>query len=416
MSDEAGSESPEATLVTERAPGLSLPQVRLKPRKARPFYGRHPWVLDSAIDHIDPTAADGDAVDLVCDKGKWIARGILNRASRIQVRLYTWSPGEALDEAFWRQRLETAVQLRRDLGYDQPKGAARLVFSEADGLSGLVVDRYGDHIVMLVTSLAMAKRVDELVPSVVELLHARSVLVRHDRQMLKSEGLSSQDRVVHGAAPEGPVFIEENGLRFGVDLRGGQKTGFYLDQRENRRRAAEFCRARRTLDLFCYTGAFSLAAVQAGARETLGIDTSERSVELAKANAALNGVANARFEAGDCFDRLDALRFAREKFGAVILDPPKFASSADNVEKALRAYHRLNRVAVDLLEPGGFLVTCSCTGRVSREEFLYMLAGVAQQSRREIQVLEQRGPSPDHPVSATSLEGDYLKCMICRVG
>lgn len=416
MSDEAGSESPEATLVTERAPGLSLPQVRLKPRKARPFYGRHPWVLDSAIDHIDPAAADGDAVDLVCDKGKWIARGILNRGSRIQVRLYTWSPGDPLDEGFWRQRLETAVQLRRDLGYDQPQGAARVAFSEADGLSGLIVDRYAEHVVLLVTSLSMARRVDELVPSIVELLRPKSVLVRHDRQMLKSEGLAAEDRVLHGVAPEGPVFIEEGGLRFGVDLRGGQKSGFYLDQRENRRRAAEFCRGRRTLDLFCYTGAFSLAAVKAGARETLGIDTSERSVELAKANAALNGLANARFEAGDCFDRLDALRFGREKFGAVILDPPKFASSADNVEKALRAYHRLNRVAVDLLEPGGFLITCSCTGRVSREEFLYMLAGVAQQSRREIQVLEQRGPSPDHPVSVTSLEGDYLKCVICRVG
>ncbi|MFO0896865.1 MAG: class I SAM-dependent rRNA methyltransferase [Pirellulales bacterium] len=415
MSDDVSSESSEATLVTERAPGLALPQVQLKPRKARPFYGRHPWVLDSAIERIDPAAADGDAVDLLCDKGKWIARGLLNRASRIQVRLYTWSPAEPLDAAFWRQRLETAVQLRRDLGYDRPQGAARLVFSEADGLSGLVVDRYGEHVVVLVTALAMSKRVDEFVPSLVELLHPKSVLVRHDRQMLKSEGMAAEDRTVHGATPEGPVFIEENGLRFGVDLRGGQKTGFYLDQRENRRRAAEFCRGRRTLDLFCYTGGFSLAAIQAGARETLGVDTSERSVELAKANAALNGFANARFEAGDCFERLDALRGAREKFGAVILDPPKFASSGDNVEKALRAYHRLNRVAVDLLEPGGFLITCSCTGRVSREEFLDMLAGVAQQSKRQIQVLEQRGPAPDHPVSVSSLEGDYLKCVICRV-
>jgi 23S rRNA (cytosine1962-C5)-methyltransferase len=415
MSDDPSSESAEAVLAAERAPGLALPQVQLKPRKARPFYGRHPWVLDSAIDRIDPAAADGDAVDLVCDKGKWIARGLLNRASRIRVRLYTWSPAEPLDAAFWRQRLETAVQLRRDLSFDQKEGAARLVFSEADGLSGLIVDRYGEHIVVLVTAMAMAKRVDDFVPGLVELLHPKSVLVRYDRQMLKSEGMAAEDRTVHGTTPEGPVFIEENGLRFGVDLRGGQKTGFYLDQRENRRRAAEFCRGRRTLDLFCYTGGFSLAALQAGARETLGIDTSERSVELAKANAELNGFAKARFEAGDCFERVDALRSSGEKFGAIILDPPKFASSGDNVEKALRAYHRLNRVAVDLLEPGGFLITCSCTGRVSREEFLYMLAGVAQQSKRQLQVLEQRGPAPDHPVSVSSLEGDYLKCVICRV-
>jgi 23S rRNA (cytosine1962-C5)-methyltransferase len=216
--------------------------------------------------------------------------------------------------------------------------------------------------------------------------------------------------------PEEPVVLEENGLKYHVDLLGGQKTGFYLDQRDNRAAAARYLRDRRVLDLFCYTGGFSLAAAKlGGAREVLGIDSSKKAVAAAQANASLNGVGNVRFEDGDAFERLESLRKQGERFEAVVLDPPKFTRTRRGVAAALQAYHRLNRHAVEVLEPGGILVTCSCSGGVLREDFLDMLSGVAQKTARDVQVLEQRGAAPDHPVAATCLETDYLKCLICRV-
>ena len=241
-----------------------LPRAVLKPRKARPFYGRHPWVLESAIDRIEPAPADGDAVDLVSDKGKFVARGLYNSRSRIRIRLYTWRKTEPLDTAFWRRRLEAAVGLRKDLGYDDPAGAARLVFSEGDGLSGLVVDRYGPYLAVQVTALALATRLEQIVPSLIDLVQPRGIMIRTERGMTQAEGLELRDGPYWGEMPEGPVFIEEHGLRFGVDLAEGHKTGAYLDQRENRRAAAGLMRGRRVLDMFCYTGQFSIAASALG--------------------------------------------------------------------------------------------------------------------------------------------------------
>jgi len=388
----------------------------LKPRKARPFYGRHPWVLDTAIARVDGAPTDGDVVDLLSEKGRFIARGIFNGRSRIRVRLYTWHAAEALDEAFWRRRLEEAIRLRAELGYDDPQGAARLVFSEGDGLSGLVVDRYADYLAVQITALAMAVRLPQMIAMLVELTRPRGIVLRTERGISRAEGLDLRDGPCWGQMPGEPLVISEHGVRFRVDLAEGQKTGFYLDQRENRRAAARYVRGRRVLDMFCYSGAFSLAAATGGAREVLGVDSSEKAVGLARANAELNNLTNVRFQSGDCFETMEALRAAGERFGTVILDPPKFARSRRAVDEALRAYHWLNRLGVALLEPGGILVTCSCSGHVTREDFFDMLFGVAQQSRRNVQVLEQRGAAPDHPVAVTCVESEYLKCFVCRAG
>jgi len=391
-------------------------QVILKPRKARPFHGRHPWVLDSAVDRVEGDPADGDVVDLHDNKGKFIARGIFNSRSRIRVRLYTWNASESLDDQFWRDRLETAIQFRRQLGYDDPQGAARLVFSEGDGLSGLVVDRYADYLAIQITGLAMAVRLPQIADMLVELIHPRGIMIRTERGVGRTEGIELRDGPYWGEMPDGPLTIVDQGLKYEVDLAEGQKTGFYLDQRENRVTAARYFRDRRVLDMFCYSGGFSMAASAfGGASEVLGVDTSQRAVELATANAGRNGLENVRFQRGDGFQTLKSLTDEDQRFGGVVLDPPKFARSRRAVDEALRAYHWLNRLAVGLLEPGGILVTCSCSGHVSREDFLYMLVGVSQQTGRAIQVLEQRGPSPDHPVSTACLEGEYLKCFICRV-
>jgi len=404
------------TVIRETAPGFAAAQVVLKPRKARPFYGRHPWVLDSAIARVAGLAADGDVVDLLTDAGKFVARGIYNSQSRIRVRLYTWENAQAIDRAFWKHQLETAIELRKNLGLGDPNGAERLVFSEADGTSGLIVDRYAQWLSVQVTALGAANRLDELVAILVELLHPRGIFIRTEKGVATAEGITLRDGLHWGEAPTGPVFIVENGIRYGVDLAEGQKTGFYLDQRDNRRAAASYFRDRKVLDMFCYSGGFALnAAVHGHAHEVLGIDSSQKAVALARANAELNEVTTAHFEEADCFKALHALAADRRRFGAVILDPPKFARNRQAVDEAMRAYHRLNRLAVDVLEPGGILVTNSCSGHVTRDDMLFMLLGVAEQTGRPIQVLETRGAAPDHPLGVTCLETEYLKCLICRV-
>ena len=373
-------------------------------------------MLDSAVDRVEGSPADGDVVDLLSDKGKFIARGIFNGRSRICVRLYSWNAGEALDEPFWRGRLAAAIGLRTQIGYDDPQGAARLVFSEGDGLSGLIVDRYGPYLSIQVTALAMALRLPQIVPMLVELTHPQGIVLRSERGISKVEGIELQDGPYWGTMPEEPILIRDHGLQYAVDLAEGQKTGLYLDQRENRQAAAGYFRGRRVLDMFCYSGGFSLAAVaHGGAKEALGVDSSAKAIALATANAERNGLGNVRFQTGDGFQTLKALRSAGERFDAVVLDPPKFARSRRALDEALRAYHWLNRLAVELLVPGGILVSCSCSGHVSREDFLMMFLGVAQQTGRDVQILEQRGASADHPIAVTCLEGEYLKCFICRV-
>lgn len=397
-------------------PMSKLPEVHLKPRKAAPFFGHHPWVLDTAIARLVGNPADGAEVDLVSDKGKWIARGLHNSHSRIRVRLYTWTQNESLSDSFWRTRLEAAIALRHTLGYDAPEGAARLVFSESDGLSGLIVDRFAKHLVVQPTALGIAHRLDRIVPILVDLVQPTGVTLRTDSGTAKLEGLELQPGPLWGQPPDDVIFIQEHGIRYGVQLLSGQKTGFYLDQRQNRLAAAGYLRGRRVLDVCCYTGGFTLsAAILGGAKEVLGLDTSENAVTMARANAQLNGLTNVRFEAGEAFRSLEERVNAAEQYEAVILDPPKFVRGRRGVDDALRAYHRLNYLAVNLLNPDGILVTCSCSGSVTPEDFASMLFGVAIKAGRDIQILEQRGAAPDHPLSVTCPENQYLKCFVCRV-
>jgi 23S rRNA (cytosine1962-C5)-methyltransferase len=408
---------PDAVPHVDTGEGLPTATIVLKPKRARPFFGRHPWVLDSAVLRVDGAPADGAVVDLATHDGQFVGRGLWNATSRLRVRLYAFDAATKLDDSLWQARIEAAVGLRRTLGLDDPAGAARLVNSEGDDLSGLIVDRYGDYLAVQVTALAMASRLDTICDTLQTLVAPRGILLRGaERGLAKLEGLHLADRLVRGSAPAGPIFVHEHGLRFGVDLAEGQKTGYYLDQRDNRHAAARYARGRRVLDMFCYSGGFSVAAAVTGrAASVLAVDSSAKAATLAKANADLNGAANVVVETADAFEKLDALLASGERFGMVVLDPPKFARSRASLDDALRAYHRINRAALGLLEPGGILVTCSCSGSVSRDDFLQMLAGVAQRGRRPIQLLECRGAAPDHPVSASCLEGEYLKCVIARV-
>jgi 23S rRNA (cytosine1962-C5)-methyltransferase len=398
--------------------GVRLPRVFVKRRRAQPFLSRHPWVFAGAIDRLEGQPADGDEVGVCTYDGEFIARGLYNTQSQIRVRLYAWDD-RPLDESFWRERLDAAVELRSHvLQLDQPSSACRLVFSEADGLSGIVVDRYGDWLALQITSLAMARRRDTLVRLLVERCRPRGIVLRTERGIAEAEGLEIADGSIWGDSPDGTITVVENGLEFEVDIRTGQKTGFYLDQRDNRVRAASFARGRRVLDVFCYTGGFALAAARAGAAEVIGVDVSRTAVELAQRNAMRNGFGSIRFETADAFEFMQGLTEKGElasRFGMIILDPPKFARHTRAIDQALRGYLRANLLAIKLLEPNGILVTCSCSGHVSRDDFAAVLAAAAAQSRRPIQMLAQLGQAPDHPVAVSCPETDYLKCIVARV-
>jgi 23S rRNA (cytosine1962-C5)-methyltransferase len=396
----------------------SLAEIHLKPRKALPFFSHHPWVYDTAIAEVTGDPAPGGAVVLRSAEGRFVAHGLYNPHSKVRVRLYSWREDQPLDDALWRTRLGEAVALRRRLYGDLTSDAGcRLVYSEADQLSGLVVDRYGDWLVIQFTSLAMAARRDVIVETLKSLVAPRGIYLRTEKGIGKMERLEIEDGLLWGEPPPRPLFLSENGIRYGVDLAEGQKTGFFLDQRDNRRRLAEFVRGGRVLDLFCYSGGFSLnALVHGAAREVVAIDGSDGAVRLAQANADLNGVA-ARFKVTkeDAFRALERLAGEGQRFDAVIVDPPKMARRRDALDAALRGYFSLNRLAVDVLEPGGLLMTCSCSGVVTHQHFVEILARVSLDSGRHLQLLEARGPSADHPASVHCLESDYLKCYLCRV-
>lgn len=426
MSQRIPNEVVTHVLIAPHVPGLfMLPRILLKAKRARPFFGMHPWVYAGAIDSVEGEPKDGDVVDLVSSAGNFIARGLYNSQSKIRVRLYTWNAEQALDADFFRRQLASAIRLRRDLL--RLPAACRLVFSEADGLSGMVVDEFphpqplsqgerggGSWLVVQFTSLAMAIRREMFADLLTELLHPAGIYLRTERGIGQLEGLEMQDGPLRGEAP-GTIIIEEHGLRFQVNLTEGQKTGYYLDQRDNREAVARLAVGRRMLDAFCYSGGFSLHALQAGAASSLGIDASEPALELARANAELNGLPQAAFEKADVFDRLDQLVHAGERFGVIVLDPPKFARSKSAVEEAMRGYRRLLEQSLKLLEPDAILVMCCCSGLIERQMLHDLLAQEAAQARRPLQILESRGAAADHPVSAMCPETNYLKCVICRV-
>jgi len=392
-----------------------LPRVILQPKRAQPFLGRHPWVYAGAIATVEGNPTDGAEVELVGHAGTYIARGLYNSQSKIRVRLYSWKPDVPLDQDFFRERLTAAVRLRQMLGLGGPGRACRLVFSEGDGLSGLTLDSYDRWLVAQFTALGLAQRREMFADLLLELCQPAGIYLRTERGIGQMEGLPLQDGLLRGETVPGPIEIEEQGVRFLVNIAEGQKTGFYLDQRDNRAVVARFAPGRRVLDAFCYSGGFGLHAARAGATEVVGVDGSESALALARENARLNNLDHMQFVKADVFDDLDQRVRHGERFGLVVLDPPKFARRRGAIEEALRGYRRLQTLALRLLEPDGILAVCCCSGLITVAMLEELLAQVAASTHREVQLLERRGPAPDHPVSVACLESHYLKCLIARV-
>lgn len=400
----------------------ALPEIRLRPGRDGPSRGRHPWIFSGAVGSTAGTPEDGDEVRVLAHDGAFLCRGLWNARSQIVVRGYRWED-RPLDPAFWRGRIRGALDARRALAaaglLPSPTGDSRtgirLLFSEGDGISGLTVDRYGDWLSVQFTSLALFRRSDLLLDILEEEVRPRGMVLRTEKGVGEEEGLEVRDGLLRGEEPPAMLELDEGGLRFRVDLRTGQKTGFYLDQRENRRLAGALVRGRTAADVCSYSGGFALSMARGGAERVAVVDASAPALELAVENARMNGVDD-RLE----LHRSDALRWMRAEaeagrhYGMVVLDPPRFARSRRGIQSALQGYGRLNDAALRILEPGGLLLTCSCSGRVSRDEFLSVLAGVSARARRSLRILDVRGQAPDHPVSATCPEGAYLKAVLVQ--
>jgi 23S rRNA (cytosine1962-C5)-methyltransferase len=392
--------------------------VVLKRNRAKPVNQRHPWVYSGAVDRVDGDPADGDVVDVRDAGNNWLARGYINRQSQIVVRLLTWEQDEQVDAAFWRRRLERAIAARQTLADDSTTNAYRLAHAESDYLPGLIVDRYGDWLVVQFLTLGVERWKDEIVGLLVGLIAGvRGVYERSDVDVREKEGLEQRTGLLWGEEPPAEIEIVENGLRFLVDVRQGHKTGFYLDQRENRARLSSFCAGAEVLDAFSYVGGFSVYAAAGGARAVTLVDGSAPALEQARRNLALSGVDSTAVEyvEGNVFSILRGYRAQERKFDVVVLDPPKFAHSGREVERASRAYKDVNLLAFQLLRPGGVLFTFSCSGAVSADLFQKIVFGAALDAGRDAQVVGYLAQGADHPVALTFPEGAYLKGLICQV-
>jgi 23S rRNA (cytosine1962-C5)-methyltransferase len=384
----------------------TLPTIRLKSDRAP----GHPWVWSAQVVKPEQRLPPGSLVDILDSRQRFVGRGFWNGHARVALRLLTGAQEDSIDDAWIAARIARAVAMRRELlDLDAVTDAWRVIHSEGDGLSGLVVDRYANHLVVEYFAAGMWRFREAIHAELLRQFPGSTLYWFSEQHVQRQESFD----VRSNDAPEA-MEVHEHGLRFHAAPGLGHKTGFFADQRDNRKRFAELARGRRVLDLCCNAGGFAVHAMAGGAREATGVDMDGAILEVARANAAMNNV-TATFEQGDVFEWLRAAIERGERYDAVVLDPPKLTRDRNQVMAALKKYFAMNRTALDVIAPGGILLTCSCTGLVGEGDFLEMLRRVALSAGRDIQVLQVAGAGPDHPVLATVPEGRYLKAVFCRV-
>ena len=394
-----------------------MTDVYLRVGREKAVQNRHPWVYSGAVERIAGDPADGDVVAVRDAQGQFLAWGYLNRRSQIVVRLLSWEQKESVTEDFWQARISSAVARRGALADDVGTTAYRLVHAEADLLPGLIVDRYGDFLVVQCLTLGIARRCPEIVRALVSATSPRGVYERSDVDVRGLEGLPPATGTLYGDDPPTELEILENGYRFLVDIVHGQKTGFYLDQRDNRSALARYAAGREMLNAFAYSGSFSVYAASSGAGPIVNLDASAEALDLARHNAALNGGDRDgdEYVRGDVFEVLRGYRDRGRGFDLIVLDPPKFAPTRKHVDRASRAYKDINLLAIKLLRPDGILFTFSCSGGIDALTFQKIVFGAALDARRDVQVVERMSQGSDHPVLLSFPESAYLKGLVCRV-
>ena len=393
-------------------------QVILKKGREKSVLNRHPWIFSGSIERVEGNPENGDVVDIWNHKARFVARGIISLKSQIRVRILTWRLyEERIDDQFWHRRIKRAIEGRAALEEDPSTDAYRLIHAEADGLPGLIVDRYGTWLVAQFLSAAAERFKPIIINTLAELSAPQGIYERSDTRTRELEGMVPVTGPIWGEIPPDLIEIEENGFRFLVDVKAGQKTGYYLDQRENRKQIMPYLRDKEVLNCFSFTGGFCVYAAAANAGRVMNIDSSEACARVAEQNMLLNGFGHREdiYVTTDVFEIMRAYRDQNWKFDVVILDPPKFAHNARQVKQASRGYKDVNLLGMKLLKPGGTLVTFSCSGSVSEELFQKIIFGAAVDAKRDVQIIERLSQSTDHPVLVTFPESAYLKGFICRV-
>lgn len=394
-----------------------MAELILKDGKERSLFRRHPWLFESSVQRLEGRARPGDTVTIHAAGGRELARGAYSPSSQIRCRVWTFDPAETVDDAFFKRRVAAAVARRRALPELADQQGLRLIHAESDGLPGVIADQYGDTVVVQLTSAGADKWRKALVGALVQATGCARVYERSDSEVRGLEGLEPVTGWAYGSAPEGEISILENGVRLGVDYAGGHKTGFYLDQRDNRALLGRLAAGKSVLNCFCYTGGFSLQALGGGAASVLSIDSSGPALARARANLALNPelpVERAEWLEADVFQALREFRKEGRSFDLIVLDPPKFAPSAAHANRAARAYKDINLLGFRLLKPGGLLMTYSCSGGIGLELFQKIVAGAALDAGRNARIVQRLAGAADHPVALDFPEGEYLKGLLCQ--
>jgi 23S rRNA (cytosine1962-C5)-methyltransferase len=392
-----------------------MPSLTLKPGREKSLLRRHPWIFSGAVARVDGDPASGATVDMLATGGQFLARAAYSPSSQIRARIWTFDPAEEMDADFFHRRIHTAITARAALYIPSGTDALRLIHAESDGLPGLIVDRYADTLVIQFLSAGAEFWRETIADILLEETGLQSIYERSDADVRELEGLSQRTGTLRGVIPNFPFIILENSLKFTVNLETGHKTGFYLDQRENRLRVRSLAEGRDMLDCFCYTGGFTVNALAGGAKSVLSVDSSGEALALCRQNVALNSPDDARHSIleGDVFQLLRKFRDEARSFDLIVLDPPKFAPTIAQAEKAARGYKDINLLAFKLLRPGGLLVTCSCSGGVDAALFQKIVASAALDAGVDAQILAHLEQAPDHPVALNFPEGSYLKGLVC---
>jgi 23S rRNA (cytosine1962-C5)-methyltransferase len=395
--------------------------LKLKTGRDKSLLKRHPWVFSGAIEKM-PKFSSGTTVDIVDHKNQFLGRGLWSAKSQICARVLTWNADESIDEHFWRTRIKAAIDYRHGLQNEKRLArstAWRLISSDADGLPGLICDQYADGLVVQSTTAAMDLHLPKVVSLLETLLQPNWIFERSIDPSRKLEGVPIREGLLHGSMPSSTVEFLENGLKFSADLGVGHKTGFYLDQKANRRLAAELSPGKKVLDVCCYTGGFSLHCLQAGASSVTAIDSSQPALELALRHLNQNNLPlhSYRQIRGDAFETLRDLVKQNEVFDLIILDPPKLIKASSQLQQGARAYQDLNRSAMKMLKPGGQLLSFSCSGHMNLDLFQKVLFAASYEAGREMLIQRFLSQAADHPIALNIPESFYLKGLLleCRL-
>ncbi len=394
-----------------------MPILTLKKGREKAVLRRHPWIFSGAVKNVSGNPTPGETIAVMDSNAQFLAWGAYSPKSQIRARIWSWDENESIDRAFFQDRISKAIELREKWIDQVETSAYRLIHAESDNLPGLIVDSYNNTLVVQILSAGIERWRDEITQILIELVNPVGIYERSDVAVRKLEGLEERQGPLFGKSPNRPILIKENEVKFKVDLVNGQKTGFYLDQRDNRQFCCEISQGKTVLNCFSYTGGFTAYALTGGAESVLSIDSSEEAIHMAKENVLLNqgSLENCDWKVGDVFEELRTLRDQGRQFDLVILDPPKFAPTASQARKAARAYKDINLYGFKLLKPGGTLMTFSCSGGIDERFFQKIVADAALDAEVDARILYRLSQAPDHPTNLAFPEGTYLKGLVIQV-